>query len=261
MTAIVKVLLTPALIAVATLLARRWGPAVGGTIAGLPFTSTPVSIFLFLEQGPAFAAAAARGTLLGLLSQGVLCLAYAWTARRAPWWWSGAAGGAAFLVSTLVLEGVSLPVWPAFALVSAALLLMAAGIPASAPALPPGRPPAWDLPLRMLVATVFVLTLTGLAARLGPAWTGLLSPLPVFALVLGGFTHRTQGPGAAARLLRGIVLGSLAHATMFALVASLLITRGAVWTYGCGAIGALAVNALALWAGRRTATIRAPSAG
>src|SRR5262249_49764425 len=56
---LVKVLLTPALIAAATLLARRYGPAVGGTVAGLPLTSTPVSIFLFVEQGPAFTVRAA----------------------------------------------------------------------------------------------------------------------------------------------------------------------------------------------------------
>src|SRR6059036_3322561 len=83
--ALVKLLLTPGLIAVATLLERRWGPAVGGAIAGLPLTSAPVSLFLALEQGPAFAAAAAVATLLGLLAQGALCLAYSWTARRAPW--------------------------------------------------------------------------------------------------------------------------------------------------------------------------------
>jgi hypothetical protein len=81
---LLKILLTPALVAVTTLLARRWGPGIGGTMAGLPLTSTPVSIFLALEQGPMFAATAAFGTLLGLLSQAALCLAYSWSARRAP---------------------------------------------------------------------------------------------------------------------------------------------------------------------------------
>src|SRR5438093_1294366 len=85
MTVLVKILLTPALIAAVTLLARRWGPAIGGTIAGLPLTSAPVSVFLLVEQGPVFAVAAAGGTLLGLLSQGALCLAYAWAARRMRW--------------------------------------------------------------------------------------------------------------------------------------------------------------------------------
>ena len=102
--ALVKLLLTPGLIAVATWFERRWGPGVGGAIVGLPLTSAPVSVFLALEQGPGFAAAAAVATLLGLLSQGALCLAYSWAARRATWWTSVGAGVAAFVVATHNLE-------------------------------------------------------------------------------------------------------------------------------------------------------------
>ena len=47
---------------------RRWGPAVGGWLAGLPLTSGPVSLILALEQGPEFTARAALGTLFGLIS-------------------------------------------------------------------------------------------------------------------------------------------------------------------------------------------------
>jgi hypothetical protein len=126
---LLKVLLTPALIAVATLLACRWGPGVGGTLAGLPLTSTPVSIFLALEQGPVFAAAAAYGTLLGLLSQATLCLAYSWSAQRAAWWTSTAVGVSAFLVTTLLVERVSLALPVAFALVCGCLLLTAGVMP------------------------------------------------------------------------------------------------------------------------------------
>ena len=46
-----KILLTPALVAAATLLARRWVPAWAAP-RGPPLTFTPVSIFLALEQGP-----------------------------------------------------------------------------------------------------------------------------------------------------------------------------------------------------------------
>jgi hypothetical protein len=249
---LVKIVVTPALIAVATLLARRWGPAVGGTIVGLPLTSTPVSIFLALEQGPAFAATAAGGTLLGLLSQAALCLAYGFSARRTTWWTSAITGVSAFLVATLILERVTLPLALAFALVCALLILVAGIIPVPAAVFGPTRPPRWDLPVRMLVATGIVVTLTAIAAEVGPRWTGLLSPFPVFALVLGAFTHRTQGAGAAAHLLRGVVLGSLAHATMFVLVASLLIPYGLLWTYGWASLGAVAVNGLALAVVRRT---------
>jgi hypothetical protein len=257
---LLKILLTPALIAVATLLARRWGPGVGGTLAGLPFTSTPVSIFLAIEQGPVFAATAARGTLLGLLSQAALCLAYSWSARRAAWWTSTAVGVSAFLVTTLLVERVSLALPVAFALVCGSLLLTAGVMPVPATAFGPVRPPGWDLVMRMLVATTLVIGLTTTAATVGPRWTGLLSPFPVFALVLGAFTHRTQGAGAAAHLLRGVVLGSLAHATMFVLVAHWLIPYGVVWTYGWASLSAIAVNGLALvvmnHVGRRRGAVR-----
>jgi inner membrane protein involved in colicin E2 resistance len=110
----------------------------------------------------------------------------------------------------------------------------------------------------MLVATAMVVGLTTIAAKVGPRWTGLLSPFPVFALVLGTFTHRSQGAGAVAHLLRGVVLGSLAQATMFVVVASLLIPFGLVWTYCLASLSAVAVNGLALSAVKRTGRRRGP---
>ena len=56
---VLKALLAPLLILLATLAGRRWGPGVGGWLAGLPLTSGPVSLILALEQGPEFAARAA----------------------------------------------------------------------------------------------------------------------------------------------------------------------------------------------------------
>jgi hypothetical protein len=244
--ALIKILLTPSLIALATLLARRWGPGVGGTIAGLPLTSAPVSVFLAIEQGPAFAARAAQGTLLGLLGQAALCLAYSRVAPRTGWWPSALAGIGAFFAVTALLAHLSLSIPVALAAVSGLLILTASAIPTAIGSAPPPSPLRWDLPARMLAATAVVVTLTAVAPQLGPTWTGLLSPFPTFALVLGAFTHRTQGAAPAGRLLRGVVLGSLAHAVMFGLVAALLVERGLGWTYAWASAAALAVNALAM---------------
>src|SRR5438093_1428203 len=93
--AILKVVLTPGLIAAATLVGRRWGPGVSGAVTGLPLTSLPVSVFLAVEQGPAFAARAALGTLLGLIGQATLCVAASWAGRRGGWPLGVAAGVAA----------------------------------------------------------------------------------------------------------------------------------------------------------------------
>src|SRR5262249_56931908 len=97
------------------------GPAVGGWLVGLPFTSAPIALFLALGQGPAFAAAAAVGTMAGATSQAVFCLGYAWIALRRGPAASVAAGGAAVALSTAALRRVALPPPPLFRLVVARL--------------------------------------------------------------------------------------------------------------------------------------------
>jgi hypothetical protein len=248
---LLRLALTPALIAVATLVSRRWGPAVGGAIVGLPLTSAPVSVFLALDHGPAFAATAAVGTLLGLLSQAAVCLTFAWVGRRARWPVGAAAGVAAFAATTAALSEARPTARAAFVAVSTALLAAAWLVPAGRAARVASAPPRWELPLRMLLGAVIVGVLTGVAGALGPRWTGLLSPFPVFALVLGSFTHRGEGPAAAATLLRGIVVGSLSHATMFALIAALIESRGLAATYAWASLAAVAVNAVVLIGLRR----------
>jgi hypothetical protein len=102
-------------------------------------------------------------------------------------------------------------------------------------AAPPAPP--WDLPARMLIAAAFVVLLTTYAAALGPQLSGLFSPFPVFGLVIAVFTHRQLGARAAGRMLRGVVLGSLAFGAFFLVVGGLLGRVGA--TVAPGASGAL----------------------
>jgi hypothetical protein len=248
---LLKAVLAPGLIALATLVGRRWGPAVGGAVTGFPLTSLPVSVFLALEQGPAFAATAAVATLLGLLGQAALCLAYAWTARVAGWPVAAGAGVAAFSLVALALAEVRLTVGPALVLVGPLLVVATVLVPGGSRGAPPATPPRWDLPLRMLAATGVVLGLTAAASWLGPWTTGLLSPFPVFTLVLAGFAHRTDGPVAAGRLLRGVAAGSLAHALSFALLGAWLPVRSLAVTYPAAALVAATVNTLAVLLARR----------
>src|SRR5258708_31222135 len=63
-----KLVLTPLLIATASLAGRRWGHAISGWLVGIPFTSGPITLFLFLDHGPAFAANAALGSMLGIFA-------------------------------------------------------------------------------------------------------------------------------------------------------------------------------------------------
>jgi len=243
---ILKLVLTPLLIAAATLAARRWGPAVGGWLAGLPLTSGPVSVFLALEQGQAFAAQAARGTLLGLIAVAAFCVAYTRSAKDSAWLRSSAIGFSLYLLATLGLSLVSLNLTVSTLLVFALLwvVLVAVGFPASRSSRISA--PWWDLPLRMTTATMMVLFITGGAEYLGPDWSGLLSPFPVFAFVMAAFSHRQDGAAAAHRLLRGVVIGSFAFASFFVVIALFVQRADLVFVYLLATSVACAVNGISL---------------
>ena len=237
-----KLVLTPALLGLATLAGRRFGERAAGWLAGLPLTSGPVSVFLALEQGPVFAAKAASGTILGLVSVASFCAAYALAAARGGGWPACAAGGVlAFLAATAALSAVPPEPLTAFALAAAAaaLALALVGRPRAKPA--GSAAPRWDLPLRMLVATSLVLALTAGAPSLGPALAGLLSPFPVFVGVLTAFAHGQRGASAARGVLAGALAGSFAFATFFLVVALALERLGAPTTYLLAALTALAL--------------------
>lgn len=250
-TTLLKVLLAPVLILLATLAGRRWGPAVGGWLAGLPMTSGPVSFILALEQGPEFAARAALGTLFGLVSLAAFCLAYGAAARRVGWGGCLAAAVGAFGVSTLALRGATLPLVLAFAVVCAVLAGVGAVMAGGEPPRPPRRLLPGDLAIRMALAALLVLVLTSVAATLGPALAGSLSPIPVFGALLAVFAHRDQGAAAAVQLLRGMVLGSFGFATFLLMVAGLLDRMAVGPTYVLASAGALGVHGLTLTVVRR----------
>jgi hypothetical protein len=250
-TTVLKLLLAPLLILLATLTGRRWGPAVGGWLAGLPLTSGPVSFILALEHGPEFAARAALGTLFGLVSLAAFCLAYGWAARWAAWGGCLAAALAAFATSTLALRDMTLPLGLAFALVCAVLAAVGGAMAGRAPAAPAPRLLAADLAVRMTLAALLVLVLTGLAEGLGPALAGSLSPIPVFGALLAVFAHRDQGAPAATQLLRGMVLGSFGFATFMLIVSGLLDRLAVTPTYALASAGALGVHGLTLAVIRR----------
>src|SRR5207244_6893083 len=139
-----KLVLTPALIAAASLAGRRWGHAVSGWLVGLPLTSGPVALFLALERGTTFAADASLGSLAGAIAEAGFCLAYAALARRVTWPLALVAGTIAFAVVAVLLQRVSswtVAALGAYVMLAIALWLMPRPTAAAAP-----RPlPRWDL--------------------------------------------------------------------------------------------------------------------
>src|SRR5947199_3187260 len=239
---LLKVVLTPALIATATLVGRRWGGTMSGWLVGLPLTSAPVVFFLALDQGTAFATTASLAVLLGTISQAAFAVAYARVAIRTGWLPAAAAGSAVFAVATIAFQQVSLPALPAYGAVLVSLVIGIVFIPRrERPAATDAVPPDWDLPVRIVLATGLVLVLTGIAPRIGAHLSGLLSPFPVYAGVLAIFAHRQSGAGANA-VLRGLLLGLFAFARFFLVLALGLDRLGIGLSFALATLVALLVQ-------------------
>jgi hypothetical protein len=244
---VLRILLAPALIGAASLAGRRWGPAVSGWLVGLPLTSAPVTFLLALEHGPAFAAQVALGTLAGTASQVLFAIAYAWLARRHGWLLAFVGGSLTFAVSTALLAGLRVPL---VALASAVVVVLVLGLRAiPAPRREARRAtaplPRWDLPARMVVATLIVGMLIGLAP-LGPRVTGLLSPFPVYAAILTVFAHRAQGGPTAIGVLRGLLAGLFGFVGFFVVVAGSIERFGTAPAFVTATLIALVVQLVSL---------------
>lgn len=249
-----KLILTPTLIGAVSLAGRRWGPAVSGWLIGLPFTSGPITFFLALSHGNAFAAAGAVGTLGGAATQAAFCVAYMLLAGKWRWPWPAALAGSLmiFLGATAALQALALPLWPVVGLGLAALSVSLGWWPVQGQTAPAGGAlPAWDLPARMLTATLFVLALTGAAPLLGARLTGLLAPLPIYGSVLTGFAHHQNGLAGAAAVLRGLLVGLFAFIGFYFCIASLIEPAGVGWAFGAAALVALIIQGASGWLMRR----------
>jgi hypothetical protein len=245
---VLRILLAPALIGAASLAGRRWGPAVSGWLVGLPLTSAPVTFLLALEHGPAFAAQVALGTLVGTVSQILFAVAYAWLARGRDWPLAFAGGSAVFAVATALLAGLRVPLVPLACGVVIVLVLGLRAIPvvggrAAAPATPL---PPWDLPVRMVAATLIVGALVAVAPTLGPRFTGMLSPFPVYAAILTVFAHRTQGATAATSVMRGLLAGLFGFVGFFVVVAGSIERLGITLAFVMATLVALGAQLVSL---------------
>lgn len=239
---LLKLVLTPVLVGAITLCARRWGHRLGGTLAGLPLTSGPVSIFLLLEQGETFAARAAQATVLGLVGVVAYCVTYALCSIRLRPGWCVLVASLALLAATFALSRVSVPLLIAFVFTFSAIVLgrrLLGKVTPEGATTPNQLIPAWDIPLRMLIAAGVVGGLTLLGRSSGPQLTGIISPWPVVIAIVTAFVHVQASAVAARQVLRGALAGSVAFALFFFLVANLLETLTPLAAYGLATLVAL----------------------
>lgn len=237
--------LPPVLLAVISLVQRRFGPAVGGLLAGLPVTSVPITLFTALSHGSAYAARAATATLGGAGAVCLLCWTYARVARRL-----GQAGALACAGGAFAMGAVALDVWRpgitgAGAAGALALAAVTWGWPREAAGGDHGSGAGpgsgrGGLRTRMLVVTGWVVVVCAVSGPLGARGAGLLSPFPVLVVAQAVHTHRVAGAVAVRAFLRGVVRAEYAFLVCFGTLAVLLREVDAALAF------AVAVTAAAL---------------
>jgi len=243
-----KLILTPTLIGMVSLAGRRWGSFISGWLVGLPLTSGPIILFLALSNGPPFAAKASLGIMSGTLSQALVCLAYGWLCRRLRWPTTLLLSLVVFALATVFFNAFRPPVEWLFPLTIVGLIAIYRAMPAASEIIAESSPlPAWDIPARMIVATLFVIGLTEVSQQLGPHLTGLLSPFPLYAMILAVFDHHFDGPDAAIRVLKGMLQGLFSFATFFLITAELIEQAGTGPTLLLAIAVALALQGAAAW--------------
>jgi hypothetical protein len=247
---VIALIAVPALVALATLISRRFGHGVGGVMAGLPLTSGPLSLALAIGHGSAFAGRAAVGSLVGITASTAACVAYGLLAQRG--WRAAVAGGlAAFALAVTI--GLALPQTlgsaAAAALLAAVVAVAVLGRLRSPSA---GPPPTLGLLPRVVSAFIVVAVVLVVARASGAELAGALTPLPVVIGVLAVHAHRDEGAAAAIEVLHGSQRGTFGFIAFF-LVVALFLRRdaplAAVYSFATAAALAVGVAAARL-AGR-----------
>jgi len=202
---LLKLIVAPGLVGAVTLAVRRWGPAVGGWLSGLPTVAGPVLVFLAVEQGTAFAARASHATLTGLIGTVAFTTVYAILSVRLPWAACLVIGWLAFAATAAVLYYLEPTLVVSLLGLFAATLVSRRVLPRVESTPGPGAAPRGDLALRLAATATLVVVLTAVANRLGPVLSGLINAFPVLTTVITAFTHAQRGSAATVTFVNGFV--------------------------------------------------------
>ncbi|HUQ27640.1 MAG TPA: hypothetical protein VM051_03560 [Usitatibacter sp.] len=240
-----RLALVPAAIWLATLAARRWGHAVSGYLGGLPLIGGPITLYLALDHGTAFAARSATFTLAAILGQGAHLLAFAHVARRASWPVALLSGWTSFAVVAVASAALDPGPWLALALAVAGLSAAWIWLPQPRTPAVPAHIPATELRLRLVAAFLLAAAILWSADAFGPVASGVLLSMPVTGSIMPPFTLALYGPDSVARLTRGFVVGLTGFTTFFLVVALAAVAWGMLAAFAAAVAGALVAVVIA----------------
>jgi len=240
-----KLFASPALIGLASLAGKRWGPGLSGLLGGLPLVAAPIVLAIWLTDGQATAHRVAITAPIGVWATMSYLLVFGFASARFRWPVSLLLGWIAYLLIAALLHysGLDTQHWLGFAVLPMLLFAATRLLPRALEAPLPVELPHHELLARMLAAVALVSLLTGAASLIGPEFTGVFAGAPVAATVIPSFTFAMAGRDPLLRALRGFMSGQMGFAAFFLVFAALLPPLGALAWLPATLVG-VAVSAL-----------------
>jgi hypothetical protein len=244
-----RVGLAPLLIGLVTIAGRRWGPTTSGLLVGLPLTSGPIVFLLSIMHGSEFGVNTSAATLAGLIALVAFCVGYARSAFALSWPLATLIGWGSYGSVGLCLVQLHLPLAVVCALAVSAIMFGLVAVPRTSES-SASHADSLQLWPRAVTATLMVLLLTGVGGTLGPRWSGLISPFPVYATIATTSMHFSRGASASLRVLRGVLIGSFSFCVFFTTVAMTLEKHGIGFSFGTSVVLAIGSHALLISLGK-----------
>jgi hypothetical protein len=224
-TLLIKLLIMPPVIAAVTLASKKWGNSIGGILASLPWVAGPILLFIAFEQGTGFAIKSISGIMVGIVGWLVFCIVYITVGQKFNALVSVLIGYLAYFSVGLALNPL-LPSFNVYQWLMFSILALTIGFlffpKVDDQEIKVGKTLKFEIPMRMLMITFFVITITFFAKSLGPDWSGILTPFPVMTAVLAIFTHYTQGIYQVRKIYMGLFTGTFGF-TIFLFSQALLL--------------------------------------
>ncbi len=248
---LLKIVLTAAIVVIASVAVERAGPFIGSLIASLPTAGGAAMIILAWQHPPAFIAQSSVGSIVSNAVCALFALTYAVLAQRrslpvslagAFMIWFAAAAASRLVdwtaASAVLLNAIVFP-----------LTILAGGRFRSEGIVRRVNLSRSDLARRAGVVTLFVIVVTAVSGSIGTYLSGLFAFFPVAMASFFVILHtRLNGPAAAS-------VAAHVQAPLIGLGLSLLAVHvlaeqiGVWWSYGAGLSVGISWNVL-LWAAR-----------
>jgi len=254
-----RMILTAAVIVVASIAIERSGPVVGALIATLPVSAGPALVFLAMDHGADFLSAATLAGLPASAATVVFVVTYVALAPRHTLAVSLGSTFAAWAVAQWAIAGVNWSFAGAVAL-NSALFVLGFGVmrlmPTDTP-MPRVASRRFDVALRAAAVMTVVAVVTVAARWVGPGAAGIAALVPAAMTTLIVLLHPRVGGPAAANVIARTLPGMVGFTTGLAAVHVAAVPLGAAAALGLGLAVCIGWNLILLGvhlrSGRRSA--------